>query len=177
MLDTMDPENQSERDRIDSLPNGGSFNYLSLSVYAQAPSGSKLFRVQHSELLMHLEEMRSMACGGRDNALEIRNKLTSITGFLTVHLSMEDNIVHKQMLRDQRARSISEQFEREMSPIKSSVYSYLKKYATPSFIANNLPEFIADTEQQLRVLQDRFKAEERDLFVSYDRLVRPGHGA
>lgn len=170
-------ENNDDLDKIDLSQRGSAFNYLSLSVYARSPSGSRLFRVQHSELLMNFDEVLVMAHAGRSNALDLRNKLTTLTSQLTVHFSMEENIIYKQMMQDPRARSIAEQFERELSAVRTSVHSYLKKYATPSFIANNLPEFIEDTEQQARHLQDRFKSEERELFVAYDRLARGGYGA
>lgn len=174
VLDALNLTDESETfaQHPTAITRGGSaFDFMTLSMHANAASGSGLFRTQHSQILMLADEILVLATGGRDNALEIRNALTTLTAHMTVHLSMEEHVIYKGMAQEQRAKAIADQFERELSPVRSGFQSLMKKYAAPSLVAADLPSFNRDMEELVRTLTDLFKHEERELYVAFDRLV------
>lgn len=163
---------QSEAKASVRVGGASSFDYLTLSLFAERPqSTAQLLRSQHSEMLMMFAKARELITGNIDEALQLKNLLTNTIGCLHLHLQLERGVLGKQMASDPRARALSDQFERELAPIRASVSEWCRRFPTPSAIASNPQEFRGDTEKILRTLEERFRQEERDLYVEFERLV------
>lgn len=161
------------RDSADSRE-GDAFGPVALASFAMNPSGAHLFRMQHERLaslmtsILASTEVQITGAG----ALAARNALTSLTVLMPVHQSLENDLIHRALAGEPRARMMAEQFEREMVPLLSELASLARRYPSPSSIAA-APEgaFVQQAGSLFNKFQERFRREERDLFPVYDRSV------
>lgn len=154
----------------------GGFDYLALSMFSERPqSAGQLLRTQHSEILTEFEQVRNLASAGSSESLNLRNSMTRVAGRISMHMQLERGVVAKQMASDPRSRALSDQFERDMVPLRAAILDWLKRFSTPSLIASHLAEFKVDSEKLFRDLEERFRQEERDLFPEFERLVGGSH--
>lgn len=154
------------------LPGGSTFDYLTLSLFAERPnSTAQLLRAQHAELLLNFEQIREFMAGGIGESLNLKNAVTKTLANLHLHLQLERGILGKMMSADPRARAMFDQYERELSPLRASISEWSRRFPTPSAIASAHTEFKADTEKMMRAFEERFRHEERDLYLEFDRIV------
>lgn len=158
---------------VDStLGSSGSFDYLTLALFAERPqSATQLLRSQHAELQGSFERLRAMVEGGAEQALAARVLMTKIVANVHVTLQIEQGVLGKQVAGDPRTRALFDQFQRELAPARGMMNEWARTFPTPSSIAANAVEFRASTERVLRVLEERFRHVERDLYVECDRIV------
>ena len=154
----------------------GAFDFLSLSLITSPEAVPAILKAQHGEILALTDDVRR-AADDRANkpgavALEVRNLLTVLASRLTVHLAFESNQVFKLMAADARLRALGGQFERESGNLKASFQAFTNTYGTPSAILGKLSDFKQDLEALRREFSDAFKAEERELYPSYERASR-----
>jgi len=150
------------------------FGPVTLSSFAQNPSGAHLFRVQHEMLVQLMARVVSSTEGDvrPESALQARTALTTLTTLLPVHQSLEDSLVHRTLAGESRVRMLAEQFEREMVPLGAEVAALSRRYPVATLIlAAPRGEFAAAASGLFSRLQERFRREERDLFPSFDRAA------
>lgn len=151
------------------------FGPVTLAAYAMSPSGAHLFRMQHERLaglmtsILASTERQVTGAG----ALAARNALTMLTVLMPVHQSLENDLIHRSLAGEPRARMMAEQFEREMVPLLAELASLARRFPSPSAIAAAPAGAFAHQAGSLfNKLQERFHREERDLFPVYDRSVQ-----
>lgn len=154
------------------------FGPVALESFALAPTGAHLFRAQHEAILRLAATIAGCidaglageAAGAR--AVEARTTLTTMVSLLTIHQSLEESLMRRALAGDTRTRLQLEQVEREMAPVMSELASLSRRYPTPSSILGVPAAFGQAFASLLSKLQERFRAEERELFTVYDRSVR-----
>jgi hypothetical protein len=156
------------------------FGPVALATFALNPSGAHLFRAQHEHILRTLanvtDAVESGLAGARgvSAALAAREALTIASSMLSIHQSLEDSLVRRALAAEPRMRLVVDQFEREMAPLVSEMASIARRYPTPSSILKNAGEFALAFSSLLSKLQERFRAEERELLSAFDRTARVG---
>ena len=154
------------------------FGPVSLATFALNPTGAHLFRAQHEHILRTLaavtEAVESGFNGARAvaSALAAREALTIASSMLAIHQSLEDSLVRRALAAEPRMRLVVDQFEREMAPLASEMASLARRYPTPSSILKATQEFTLAFTSLLSKLQERFRAEERELLPAFDRTTR-----
>lgn len=155
-----------------TLGSNGSFDYLTLALFAERPqAATQLLRSQHSELQLAFERLRALAEGGAEQAHAARVLMTKIVANVQVTLQLEQGVLGKQVAGDPRTRALFDQFQRELAPARGMMNEWARAYPTPSTIAANATEYRASTERVLRVLEERFRHVQRDLYVECDRVI------
>lgn len=155
-----------------TLGSSGSFDYLTLALFAERPqAATQLLRSQHAELQVAFERLRALTEGGAEQSHAVRVLMTKIIANVQVTLQLEQGVLGKQVSADPRTRALFDQFQRELAPARGMMNEWARTYPTPSVIAANLPEFRASTERVLRVLEERFRHVQRDLYVECDRVI------
>lgn len=156
--------------------NADAFGPVALTSFATNPTGAHLFRAQHERILRVLDGILPQVEAARDDsesggALVARQALTVASSLLVAHQSFEESLVRRALNSDPRARPIIEQFEREMALLAADFSAFLRRYPSASSIIRSPGEFIPTFSSLLAKLQERFRAEERELFTAYDRAV------
>lgn len=153
------------------------FGPVTLESFALNPTGAHLLRAQHEQLLRLAGAVTTLVEAGLDSslagctrALGARNNLTTLLSLVSVHQSLEESMLRRALATDPRIRLSLEQFEREIAPLLSELASLSRRYPTPSSIVDS--DFAPQFASWLAKLSDRFRAEERDLFPAYDRVVK-----
>lgn len=155
------------------------FGAISLARFAAAPASSHTFRVQHDLLSRMMDmivfESHSYSSASKselaERALEVANLQTTLRSLLETHHVLESEIVHKVLGADPRQRLVAEQFEREASSAMTEFDKLLVLFGSPSHILAQMSEFSNRAGAVFARIKERFKAEERDLFPTFDRLT------
>ena len=131
------------------------------------------FRLQHNELLTLASELQAQL---NEEALskdgtEARRCLGSLMGKLTLHLSTEDKVLYPELEthKDPAVAALARRFASEMKTTAASVVAYNGKWNTPSVIKANARGFIQETKDVVKVLADRIKRENQELYAAADR--------
>lgn len=156
-----------------------SFGPVSLSRFAAAPTSAHLLRAQHETLSRQMDaiafEAHSFGGDSQDEraqrALDVSNALTSLKAFLVIHQTLEAGLMHKILATDPRHRLLAEQYEREAMTVLSAYDKLLMTFSSPSIIFGAFSAFSEESAPVFIAIKERFKAEERDLFSVFDRIV------
>lgn len=132
------------------------------------------FRDQHNELLKLAGELQAMlnpADLGKD-ASKARSCLGTLMGKLLLHLSTEDRVLYPELVanKDPAVSGLARKFASEMQATSKAVVAYNEKWPTPSAIQRNAADFVNETRNVIRVLGDRIKRENNELYAAADRV-------
>lgn len=173
-MDTLDNLQPGE-----AAENTDAFGPVALASFALNPTGAHLFRAQHERILRTLDAVTACIEGGLGGdeaggvrALAIRRSLTSVLSMLAIHQALEDALVRRALAQEPRMRLVVEQFEREMAPLVSELAALSRRFPTPSSVLRSPTEFADAYAGLLAKLQERLRAEERELHSVYDRTAR-----
>jgi hypothetical protein len=152
------------------------FGPVALETFALNPTGAHLFRAQHGVLLGVAAQVTSnfdagLASAQGAAALDARNGLTRLHSLFSVHQDLEVAILRRTLQSDPRARAQMDQLEREMAPLSSELAAISRRFAAPSYILANAEAFTNAFSSLHIKLQERFRAEERELFPAFDKSV------
>lgn len=155
------------------------FGPVTLSRFAAAPTSAHLLRAQHGFLARQMDSIAFEAHSfGSDSpeergnrALGLTNALTSLKALLAIHHTLESGLMHKVLASDPRHRMLAEQSEREAMAAMSGFDKLLMAFSSPSLIFEGFTAFSTDSAPVFMAIKERFKAEERDLFSVFDRVV------
>lgn len=134
---------------------------------------SDMLKADHQKLLGLVTKMTPLLSSPdtvKTKAADIRTTLSQLAGAVTMHLSMEDNTMYKQMLAHPTGKTVAERFQREMGGIKTAFTAYVGKYNTPAAIAANPAGFISETQGIIKALGDRIRKEEGELYPAFDKI-------
>lgn len=134
---------------------------------------SDMLKADHQKLLglvTGLSKLLDSPATVTAKAAEIRTGLSQLAGAVTMHLSMEDNTIYKQMLAHPTGKAVAERFQREMGGIKTAFTGYIGKYSSPAAISANPAGFISETKAIVKALGDRICKEEGELYPAFDKL-------
>lgn len=148
------------------------FSSLSMSMFVDRSAQClQLFRAQHAELLADAASLVDAAEADPEGVAELASGLMGLMSKLVLHLTLKRGVMGKQMSSDPRGRAVFDQFDRDVAPLRQRASEVAKAYAAPSQIAVRLHDFKQDILAIQAMLEERFRAEERDLFTEFDRYV------
>lgn len=130
------------------------------------------FRQHHDELVGLVGKIQKSLSGNVAAEVEnISNTLTSITGKLTVHLSMEDSVLYPQMIAspDAATSGTAKKFQTEMSGIKDVYVGFTKKWSKAA-IAADTAGFAKEFAGIAQALAQRITRENNELYPLADKL-------
>lgn len=155
------------------------FGPVALANFALHPTGAHIFRAQHEQILRALSRVTGLLEAGFgagpvgcSQALQASCDMTLVLSMMGIHQSIEDSIIRRTLAAEPRMRLVVEQFEREMAPLMSEMFSFVRRYPSPSSILKSTSEFSNTFSSLLAKLQERFRAEERELLSAFDRAIR-----
>lgn len=131
------------------------------------------FRQQHNEMLTLANELQGLL---NEEALSkdgsaARRCLGNLMGKLKLHLSTEDKVLYPELEthKDPAMAKLAHKFASEMKSTAANVVAYNGRWATPSAIKANAHGFIMETKDVIRILADRIKRENEELYAAADR--------
>lgn len=132
------------------------------------------YRQQHNALLEIASELQSMpnAAALSQDATKARTTLSSLMGRLMLHLSCEDKVLYPELAAhtDPSVAALARRFATEMQSTAKGVAAYNEKWKTASAIKANAGSFVEETKNLLRILGDRIKRENQELYAAADRI-------
>lgn len=143
-------------------------------------SRTQKFRTQHAEILQVAGELQQHLKPSllADDATPARACLSRLMGKLTMHLAAEDKVLYPELCHhaDATVATLAKKFATEMQSTAPAVTTYNGKWSTPSAIKAQPSQFIAETQQILKVLGDRIRRENQELYATADRLEGQAFG-
>lgn len=130
------------------------------------------FRQHHDELVVLVGKIQKSLSGNVAAEVEnISTTLTTITGKLTVHLSMEDSVLYPQMIAspDAAISGAAKKFQTEMSGIKDVYVAFTKKWGKTA-IAADTAGFAKEFAGIAQALAQRITRENNELYPLADKL-------
>ncbi|HJV51849.1 MAG TPA: hemerythrin domain-containing protein [Noviherbaspirillum sp.] len=131
------------------------------------------FRLQHNELMALANELQGMLNEDAlsQDAAAARRCLGNLMGKLTMHLSTEDKVLYPELEanKDPAVASLAHRFASEMKTTAASITAYNGRWGTPSAIKANAHAFIKETKDVIKILADRIKRENQELYATADR--------
>ena len=131
------------------------------------------FRMQHRELMTLATELQGLLdedALSRD-AHVVSRCLGSFIGKLRKHLSNEDEVLYPELEahKDPAVARLAQRFATEMKATAAYVHAYNERWATPSAIKVDAHRFIHETREVIRILADRVRRENQELYAVADR--------
>ena len=132
------------------------------------------YRQQHNELLALATELQGLL---HEEALAkdstaARSCLAKLMGKLSLHLSSEDKVLYPELEahKDASVAAVARRFAGEMKNTTAQVVAYNGRWPTPSAIKANPQGFAKETKEVIKVLADRIKRENQELYAVADRV-------
>jgi hypothetical protein len=103
---------------------------------------------QHDEILAIAAEISSLLQPEQraKDANQVRSKLSRLAGNVTMHLTVEDQLLYPNLLNheDDKVRALTAQYVLEMGKIAADFKEYLNKWFTPRLIQEKPNEFVKE---------------------------------
>ncbi len=131
------------------------------------------FREQHKGLVGLVKQITA-SLNKNDllrDAEGVRTLLATLAGKLSVHLTMEDDVLYPSLLksRNESVRQTAQKFIDEMGGIKKAFAAYTDRWAGPTFIRENPEWFIKETTAIFDALSARIIKEDNELYYLVDK--------
>ena len=100
------------------------------------------------------------------DAAEIAKQISILTGKLRVHLRTEDTSMYPYLLETgtDQVKALAKEYADEMGHISEGFMAYKDKFNTRTKIINNSEEFLRQTKEIFKVLEDRMTKEDTHLY-------------
>lgn len=132
------------------------------------------FRDQHNELLTIAAELKALLVPAdlAADGSKARACLGRLMGKLVLHLTTEDKVLYPELSahKDAGVAAMAKRFAAEMKVTTQAVVAYNETWSTPSAIKSNPKGFIDETQNVLKVLADRIKRENQELYTAADKI-------
>ncbi|WP_052452100.1 hemerythrin domain-containing protein [Noviherbaspirillum autotrophicum] len=136
-------------------------------------SRTEKFRQQHNEILALATELQAMLNEGAlaKDGLPARSCLAKLMGKLSLHLSSEDKVLYPELEahKDANVAGVARRFSAEMKKTTAEISAYNSRWPTPTSIKTNPQSFVKETKEVIKVLADRIKRENQELYAVADR--------
>lgn len=129
----------------------------------------KTLKRQHEEIVDLISDLKK-SIEAADNleagAFEIAQKINLMAGKLKVHLGTEDRYMYPYILEkgSDELKRVAQDYVAEMGTISDEFTDYKNRFNTKSKIIGDTKGFAAETAKILRVLEDRIKKEDMNLY-------------
>jgi len=101
-----------------------------------------------------------------------RQQLSRVAGKLKMHLELEDKCLYPELFKhsDAKVRDLAKQYQREMGNIFPVFEAYLGKWSSAQLIQGKPDAFIRETKEIVKVLDDRIRRENTELYRLADAV-------
>lgn len=127
---------------------------------------------QHREIQDMVNELLSLLNPNilQRNPVSVRTKLSALSGKLSIHLAMEDKYLYPMLIENGRSgvQATAKKFFTEMGDLVDVFQNYSHKWLNPNSIKANSHEFITDSNNIFRTLQQRIERENRELYPLFE---------
>ena len=95
----------------------------------------------------------------------VRN-INTLAGKLNIHMSSEDKFLYPALVesKDQQLKEIAKQYSEEMGHIHVQFNNYKNKFNTKSKILNDIDEFLKESKEIIKLLENRISKEDMYLY-------------
>lgn len=135
---------------------------------------TKRYTEQHQELLEIADQIKESLDieALAKNAQEIRSLVSQLLGKLTVHLSMEDKVLYPRLLEhgDAKVRKTARRVQAEISDVADAMEGYRARWTSALAVQEDPRAFVEETSTLLRVLSERIRREDDELFPCLQKL-------
>lgn len=129
------------------------------------------FRKDHESLLKMIGDLSQFLII-ENLAKEPQNAVRAIgklSGALKMHWANEERTLYPDMLKNTKAKSVAETFQKEMTPIKMAFDGYYSKWLLVTNIQKDNKGFVNDTKKLIESLKTRFEKEDSELYETADQ--------
>lgn len=136
---------------------------------------TKQYREEHAELAALAKAFEALLNPTRlqTEAAEARRALSTLSGKLRLHLANEDTLLYPAAAAhsNDAVRQLATRYQREMGPLAQAFKDYSNKWLLPKDIATQAPQFIAESKQVLKALNERIRKENTEFYAALDRAA------
>lgn len=133
------------------------------------------YRQQHVELASLVTDLEKELDPTRlaADATSARRILSTLAGKLNLHLAAEDHHLYPELARssDDNLKRLASKFALDMAPIAKAFTEYVGSWSTPTAIKNNPAAFIAQSKTVIKVLKERIRKENQELYPLADSVA------
>lgn len=129
------------------------------------------FRKDHDSLMKLLGDL-SQYMIVENLAKEPQNAVRAVgklSGALKMHWAHEDKTLYPDMLKNNKTKSVAENFMKSINPLKAEFDRYYSKWMMVKNIQADNKGFLADTKKMIENLEARFETEAKELFEAFDQ--------
>ena len=123
---------------------------------------------QHNEIKEVIANIKQIIDNDKidEDAAEIAKQISMLTGKLRVHLTTEDNSMYPYLLEtgSDQVKILAKEYADEMGHISEGFMHYKDQFNTRTKIINNPKEFLAQTKEVFKVLEERMSKEDTHLY-------------
>ncbi|WP_101697956.1 hemerythrin domain-containing protein [Clostridium minihomine] len=127
---------------------------------------------QHTEVLELIKNIEKLSYPNmkEEAASEIAYCINTLSGKLKMHLLSEDKFLYPHLLNHQNKaiKDTAHRFNTEMSGLSEQLKDFVSQYNTPAKILQNKNEFMAKSPEVFRLIRERIKKEDHDLYPLLD---------
>jgi DUF438 domain-containing protein len=102
----------------------------------------------------------------KGDAFEVSQKINLLAGILKIHLGNEDRYMYPHLLQsgNDDLKKIAQDYVAEMGSISNEFLEYKNHFNTRTKINSNTREFVNETQRILKILEERIKKEDVNLY-------------
>ncbi|QIB69537.1 hemerythrin domain-containing protein [Aminipila butyrica] len=122
---------------------------------------------QHVEMLEVLGQIRGLKEKNlEDTAQDLSFNINSLAGKLKMHLLSEDQFLYPKLMKseDTAVKGTSQKFFQEMGGLAEVFQDFVQKYNIPFKILQNKEQFLKESEQVFKAVEDRIQREDKNLY-------------
>ena len=132
-----------------------------------------LYQTQHDEitrLMAQINELLDIHTL-QTNADDISNLISSLVGKLSVHLTLEDNVLYQHLAESPNVKlnELGKSFQDQIGGLHKTLNAYKYMWSTSLSIQESPEQFVRETEAFMSVVKKRIQLEDDDLFSVIDR--------
>lgn len=128
----------------------------------------KNYLEQHRALVSEITIINSLINMNdvQQNAGNIALHISTLSGKIKIHLSMEDKYLYPELQKseDERIKKLTADYQKEMGDLAEKFLAYKDKYNTKPKILQNLATIKQETTQIFQAIEKRVQREEKELY-------------
>lgn len=123
---------------------------------------------QHNEIEEIVIDIKQTIANNNvdEDAAHMAKQISMLTGKLRIHLATEDKHMYPYLLEtgDARVKALAKDYADEMGHISQAFMVYKDKFNTKTKIINSPQDFVRETKEIFKVLQERMAKEDTQLY-------------
>ncbi|WP_348692980.1 hemerythrin domain-containing protein [Duganella fentianensis] len=129
------------------------------------------FKHQHLDILGAITRLRTLVQSGiSEQAGAIAQQIIAMSGFIKLHLAVEDRVLYPALENSGNAQLIrlSQQYRSEMDGIASAYLAFAARWNSPRLLIAQPEDFRSEANAVLRTLYERMQREDREFYPAIE---------